>query len=143
MVPIRRRPASIRPRPFSRGNGFFLTGINSESHLLQFGHELSSVETNPTDNFRRRSCAASIRPRPFSRGNKRLCKGVTFLQAVLQFGHDLSAVETSQGDPLNCGYRITLQFGHELSAVETILPDVIAGGFPCASIRPRPFSRGN
>ena len=61
---------------------------------------------------------------------------------MLQFGHDLSAVETSvYATCYTSGYM--LQFGHDLSAVETRF-DLYDHRFHfVASIRPRPFSRGN
>jgi len=62
--------ASIRPRPFSRGNGSLTIPIFSANSSLQFGHDLSAVETNM-------SMAEITR------------------EDELQFGHDLSAVETS------------------------------------------------
>jgi len=37
--------ASIRPRPFSRGNKPFFAIISKNGNSLQFGHDLSAVET--------------------------------------------------------------------------------------------------
>ena len=67
---------------------------------------------------------------------------VRFACWSLQFGHDLSAVETtgtvSATTPVN-----QLQFGHDLSAMETPLKHFNLLRVCVASIRPRPFSRGN
>jgi len=85
---------------------------------LQFGHDLSAVETN---------------------------YGVTVKEDyfVLQFGHDLSAVETCLVVRHGCCIIDALQFGHDLPAVETHAMINIGINPTGASIRPRPFSRGN
>ncbi len=85
--------------------------------VLQFGHELSAVETL------------------FLHPIGQTCR-------VLQFGHDLSAVETLFLHPIGQTCRV-LQFGHDLSAVETCPKFVRHDFYTSASIRPRPFSRGN
>ena len=108
--------ASIRPRPFSRGN---------ISVLLNLFWSIS----------------ASIRPRPFSRGNTDYDDPICG-HLLLQFGHDLSAVETSSKS-LSKALGSMLQFGHDLSAVETSCHDWRSDHEHRASIRPRPFSRGN
>ena len=69
LEPLQR--ASIRPRPFSRGNNWVITQIRPIPALLQFGHDLSAVET-------------SLEGMPD-------CPALR----MLQFGHDLSAVETN------------------------------------------------
>jgi len=61
---------------------------------LQFGHDLSAVET----------IRGAVQP------------ATAFW---LQFGHDLSAVETRPADWVALP-TLTLQFGHDLSAVETV-----------------------
>ena len=70
------------------------------SHLgllwaLQFGHDLSAVETLHTK---------ALEPHQMM---------------PLQFGHDLSAVETIL-DEKHANWPVRLQFGHDLSAVETL-----------------------
>ncbi len=111
---------------------------------------------------------ASIRPRPFSRGNNHTQPywGSHFCR--LQFGHDLSAVETKILLPVWGPSTTSLQFGHDLSAVETLFGErkdtceslrfnsattfqpwkqdmmkIHHKVYSDASIRPRPFSRGN
>ena len=60
----------------------------------------------------------------------------------LQFGHDLSVVEKYCIG--KCYKRVTwLQFGHDLAAVETLTSSNNCIRNKLASIRPRPFSRGN
>ena len=85
--------------------------------LLQWGHDLSAVETaSPMDGLAY-GVTASMGPRPFSRGNV----GPAFFRrrvGMLQWGHDLSAVETT-------AVRVHRYF------------------FIGASMGPRPFSRGN
>ena len=85
--------------------------------LLQWGHDLSAVETRNFYNRLPTPNPASMGPRPFSRGNPK--EGYSRLRSYrLQWGHDLSAVETSI--PSTPGPRPTeLQWGHDLSAVET------------------------
>jgi len=86
--------ASIRPRPFSRGNIPIITILTLVQAVLQFGHDLSAVETTSAD-------SAGSPP------------------TTLQFGHDLSAVETGGDAGNGAGAKVVLQFGHDLSAVET------------------------
>ena len=72
----RRRPASMGPRPFGRGD-VPVVAENLSSALLQWGHAHSGVETEP----RLRCCCtherASMGPRPFGRGDDppRLAEG--------------------------------------------------------------------
>ena len=83
------------PRPFSRGNGGADYLVDEILTWLQWGHDLSAVETTPCSMWQ------AIRPR-------------------LQWGHDLSAVETSKVK-LEESRELLLQWGHDLSAVETRL----------------------
>ena len=110
--------ASIRPRPFSRGNVVLEIVVVVPLTVLQFGHDLSAVETE---------------------GERMVLRDAL----VLQFGHDLSAVETWSLDYKCDPIETTLQFGHDLSAVETIWYGSTYCWSLVASIRPRPFSRGN
>ncbi len=63
------------------------------ARALQFGHDLSVVETRRLGNGDPADTTASIRPRPFSRGNK-CSMEILGAGGGLQFGHDLSVVET-------------------------------------------------
>ena len=133
---------------------------------LQWGHDLSAVETVAVEAQIGRECHASMGPRPFSRGNgtdPRLARdeqvgfnGATTFQpwklveastgiratCVLQWGHDLSAVETPTMKR-RIGRNAKLQWGHDLSAVETPPQPIQCQRVPPASMGPRPFSRGN
>ena len=86
--------------------------------MLQFGHDLSAVETPKRQLPSNGQREASIRPRPFSRGNTIRNSKRLIGYSGLQFGHDLSAVETSRQYGMIASVRL-LQFGHDLSAVET------------------------
>jgi len=86
--------ASIRPRPFSRGNSFMEQWFPYEDGLLQFGHDLSAVETLICSPYYRNDLLASIRPRLFSRGNTVDGNDIPVYGYILQYGHDFSAVET-------------------------------------------------
>ena len=134
--------ASIRPRPFSRGDQ---SGLNAAG----YGRT-----------------RASIRPRPFSRGDSTNHRWSSS-RKPLQFGHGHSAVETSKDWPDRLRARrsfnsataiqpwrrdkgssyvpadVALQFGHGHSAVETIRHVRSRQFQRPASIRPRPFSRGD
>ena len=118
MAPLRGWAASIRPRPFSRGNDSAITGTHCRH-------------------------AASIRPRPFSRGNPIVEKFNFPPTWSLQFGHDLSAVETRSWN--NGSHTKTACFNSATTfqpwkhQCEPYRPDNLSR----ASIRPRPFSRGN
>ena len=61
--------ASIRPRPFSRGIVLSLKKFAGNVMRLQYGHDLSAVETTGHWGIYSLRSNASIRPRPFSRGN--------------------------------------------------------------------------
>ena len=115
----------------------------SPALVLQFGHDLSAVET---------SLRITLQSSKIT---------------MLQFGHDLSAVETWRWTWPSRSEVRPLQFGHDLSAVETEITILLcrlqpscfnsattfqpwrheyslSGVCPrAASIRPRPFSRGN
>ena len=92
------------------------TGFNT----LQFGHDVTAVETRGRDPPLADDQRASIRPRRNRRGDE--AEGFESEQGVhkLQFGHDVTAVETRVA---RCGsYRYKwLQFGHDVTAVETLL----------------------
>ena len=130
------------PRPFSRGNLYLWhtcqrmrycfngattfqpwkrlwpTLNEQRKPLLQWGHDLSAVETSRSEGMlpfvnsasmgprpfsrgnvyrrhrARAAVVASMGPRPFSRGNMKA--GLPIMRGrLLQWGHDLSAVETS------------------------------------------------
>ncbi len=134
---------------------------------LQFGHDLSVVETCGAVGYTSDKCALQFGH------DLSVVETLILLDAMetkvgrLQFGHDLSVVETAVW-PKGLGTRrYKLQFGHDLSVVETRygqcpLPWPIPrfnsattfqswkrDGIPhphlaiTASIRPQPFSRGN
>ena len=113
--------ASIRPRPFGRGN----TNLNGRPPLpLQFGHGLSAVEnknhlTHGSLGLQRFNSATAFRPWKIStaRGCLSQCRS-------LQFGHGCEAVENAGLGRPNAGVR--LQFGHGGEAVE----NTPAGGWP-------------
>ena len=147
-----------KPRTYNSGN--------NRTVWLQWGHDLSAVETTQKAPWWKERHPASMGPRPFSRGNKATIpspesgqagfNGATTFQPwkhgivatpdrlfiVLQWGHDLSAVETPSAPsspPQNSG----LQWGHDLSAVETTIFPLTREDVALASMGPRPFSRGN
>ena len=133
--------------------------------MLQFGHDLSAVETTSSCGIKFELPPASIRPRLLSRGIE-LREAVNNAKGIpLQFGHDLSAVETMAKKNIMTGIgmlqfghdlsaaetycyadrpflKLALQFGHDLSAVETIRFSQRFHVVCLASIRPRLFSRG-
>jgi len=87
--------------------------------MLQFGHDLSAVETlsplpSPETYLQCFNSATTFQP--WKPGTLTNCTFPTLNQ--LQFGHDLSAVETLS-TPAASSKTIMLQFGHDLSAVET------------------------
>jgi len=87
------RYASIRPRPFSRGNASYLGNQGRVVKVLQFGHDLSAVETAKSMRIQvnRNSFNSATTFQPWKRS-----PGMDTPTPVkqLQFGHDLSAVET-------------------------------------------------
>jgi len=112
--------------------------------VLQFGHDLSAVETVPKTvalaNFLCRFNSATTfqpwKPQPPDSMSPLLIgfnSATTFQPwkpvaiaaspngkgALLQFGHDLSAVETGHSTLDATQIYAELQFGHDLSAVET------------------------
>ena len=110
--------ASIRPRPFSRGDRERDIGDAIVIHY-------ASIRPRPfsrgdRNQLRRpaRIDAASIRPRPFSRGDRSEYRRTKATPGGLQFGHGHSAVETTSA---HSARRVSMR----------------------ASIRPRPFSRGD
>ena len=86
---------------------------------LQFGHDLSAVETKGYYHIQyMTSCfnsATTFQP-------WKLARELGTLTALigLQFGHDLSAVETVINRHFRPLVSCWLQFGHDLSAVETV-----------------------
>ncbi len=116
--PSRRPSASMWPRPFSRGNIekpiIRLLAPNRFNVATAFQPWKQQAEPQRSRGVR----PASMWPRPFSRGN------------TVQVG---SAVRARQW----------LQCGHGLSAVETRPPAPARGPAGIASMWPRPFSRGN
>ena len=106
------------PRPFSRGNYQTTWCVVHVNNGLQWGHDLSAVETTLN------STSPNI-PSPLQWGHDlsavetRLPRAASIDEIkVLQWGHDLSAVETSRKKAQFCSFRL-LQWGHDLSAVET------------------------
>ena len=185
------RSASIRPRPFSRGNKIDQISRLLDGHrfnsattfqpwkpgdasadrlggvMLQYGHDLSAVETVSKDQV----FAAVFLLRfghdlsAVETGTLTNCTFPTLNQ--LQYGHDFSAVETFPPHRLfsilhmsfntattfqpwklsltaeHLSRECKLQYGHDLSAVETGNASKCPHESDHASIRPRPFSRGN
>ena len=79
-------------QPWKPGVGKTSLALTAE---LQWGHDLSAVETALTAFLDYGGLDASMGPRPFSRGNPGLNKAGKPI-AKLQWGHDLSAVETRE-----------------------------------------------
>ena len=108
--------ASMGPRPFSRGNPGCLSRQRWISPL-QWGHDLSAVETGRGRSRYGECHVASMGPRPFSRGNvlphvpridsRRASMGPRPFSRGNQAAYD---------NGMNC---TQLQWGHDLSAVET------------------------
>jgi len=137
------------------------------SRVLQFGHDLSAVETRAgsrTPDLHPRCFNSATTFQPWKRGEFTAWDQINMM---LQFGHDLSAVETLVNQLFTVAQEL-LQFGHDLSAVETNIMTAVNFAHPFgfnsattfqpwkrslkgvghffafnASIRPRPFSRGN
>ncbi len=70
--PCGARDASMRPRPSSRGERRRRAASSSPTRWLQCGHGLQAVENFSRRSRKRRCRAASMRPRPSSRGEQRL-----------------------------------------------------------------------
>jgi len=159
--------ASIRPRPFSRGNVYKIYDRAVMAFALQFGHDLSAVETEIMEaileqalfGFNSATTFQPWKPGADLTGARRFLgfnsattfqpwkHGRTILSAKyrewLQFGHDLSAVETwpqhrYHRHPEPCFNSATTfqPWKHDHRGPE-------CGWHEDASIRPRPFSRGN
>ena len=158
--------ASMGPRPFSRGNKSSRLLLYGFQSTLQWGHDLSAVETPPSSagsagdncfngattfqpwkhvhlpNWKERNILASMGPRPFSRGN--LAKSLTGRAKLLSFNGattfqpwKLDQWRTSR--PLTCSFNGATTF-------QPWKPHHFAGDQfdeSPASMGPRPFSRGN
>ena len=116
--PMKGEPASMGPRPFSRGNDFL------------------ALRTHHAD-------IASMGPRPFSRGNFSSWNCGSRMRSELQWGRGLSAAETSPNMLNTRKAGVWLQWGRGLSAAETVRPPRLGLRRRLASMGPRPFSRGN
>ena len=135
--------ASIRPRPFSRGNENNRISIPLYNTRASIRPRPFSRGNHPTTPSKNRSNAASIRPRPFSRGNGDL-KNCTFpIFNQLQFGHGLSAVETIRWNSFSLRWSTRFNSATTFQPWKPIGNIVRLVDFIAASIRPRPFSRGN
>ena len=158
--------ASIRPRPFSRGNSSNADhrhnrrlGFNSATTFqpwkhgqnilmmkvlgqLQFGHDLSAVETQVACKVKEYRFLASIRPRPFSRGNClfKFVNGILFLASIRPRPFSRGNYSWNNGSLTRMGCF------NSATTFQPWKPRRQLGYFPLvcnASIRPRPFSRGN
>ena len=108
--------ASMGPPPF--GDGKAIDGLiaTSESHLLQWGHRLSAMESREGAELPAPRGRASMGPPPFGDG-----KGY-------------SSRRTSSST--------RLQWGHRLSAMESGMQDLESPADPRASMGPPPFGDG-
>ena len=127
------------PRPFSRGNDSRIM-VHTHSFALQWGHDLSAVETTLTDITSSRVLPASMGPRPFSRGNRLLLRG---WQMRSSFNGATTFQPWKRVDRDTLALLKRLQWGHDLSAVETGERNRADIQHCRASMGPRPFSRGN
>ena len=109
--------ASIRPRPFSRGNRLVRRSTGCRT-IASIRPRPFSRGNNELQYQQFKLSKASIRPRPFSRGNK------LWWWMGLSFTHSFNSATTFQ----------------PWKRVKTTL---LVTTNNSASIRPRPFSRGN
>ena len=86
-------PASMGPRPFSRGNTNSMGG-HVRAHSCFNGATAFQPWKRAEQGRHRLRPNASMGPRPFSRGNTLPSVGGSPILALLQWGHGLSAVET-------------------------------------------------
>ena len=132
-------PASMGPRPFSRGKDAIGRAIAAASLTLQWGRDLSAAERPCRPSGPAAHTVASMGPRPFSRGKvAREChrrRG-----DLLQWGRDLSAAESVAGDgetARRSGFNGAATFQPRKAACRGAMLSCTA-----ASMGPRPFSRG-
>ena len=127
------RAASMGPRPLGRGILSALSTI-ATTLMLQWGHDLSVVESRrssrPSRGCRTASmgprplgrgiskprsmtCAkarASMGPRPLGRGIPVIWRAQQYPASWLQWGHDLSVVESTRAAPGSCSTGLTGRF---------------------------------
>ena len=153
------------PRPFSRGNPTSLRTTRCRKHRFNGAATFQSRKLTLARAGERVIGDASMGPRPFSRGNPHTANDGRPLHSWLQWGRDLSVAETSAGQNSPWPDR-SLQWGRDLSVAETrhaarqFMPKIRFNGAAtfqsrkrpvvlqqarllCASMGPRPFSRGN
>ena len=106
------------PRPFSRGNHPYPSHTYGQDTRLQWGHDLSVVETRldkPRWTRRTRFNGATT----FQSWKPDRMASCSSARDWLQWGHDLSVVETAATEYARAPEWLLLQWGHDLSVVET------------------------
>src|SRR5271169_3028838 len=83
------------PQSFHCGNYAANMTRRLEAMLLQWGRSLSTAETRPLREVRKRIPLASMGPQSFNCGNAER-EGAEFVVMVLQWGRSLSTAETAR-----------------------------------------------
>ena len=128
------------PRRFQRGYTLKCM-LNSSSRKLQWGHAVSSVDTDNEVGHRALKDGASMGPRRFQRGYHLPPDVGAMAFLLLQWGHAVSSVDTPVSGETLRRYAM-LQWGHAVSSVDTRIFCARSGSLGVASMGPRRFQRG-